>query len=418
MTGLTEKKYINNNMDNNITKKRIKLTNVQRRSAILERLVDKVPDVEEEMNVRNPQTKKYIKEKVNRKELAETVKDLYNERKITQSDKISRLIQDLIRIKTKTPIRQIQKVIDKANTARFKLKVLFFQDAKKMENETDEQYKERTKKYKMYKGYRQSDAMYVEVIANELRLKKLEAAKLIEDWEHKIDPRTGAITETNDKYHLFDEFIKILKTNEDCRRYLENQSSLPDALLLINFVPVDKKKKVMEFRLLDEKNTKSMTCKSMNSIYISTELDMTFDNFKEALDNKNYIENECWINTIMDYYGNTILSPDKALRYRFTRENLLDILKVNEETVKQGLSVNDVLPFFEKFRLPLKVFNELGQLIFKYEPENPHKQEKRCYVLIKGYHIYTMNQNLEKLRLKDVEDANLEIPQPSPNFLY
>ncbi len=138
-------------MDNNITKKRIKLTNVQRRSAFLERLVDKVPDVEEEMNVRNPQTKKYIKEKVNRKELAETVKDLYNERKITQSDKISRLIQDLIRIKTKTPIRQIQKVIDKANTARFKLKVLFFQDAKKMENETDEQYKERTKNIKCIK---------------------------------------------------------------------------------------------------------------------------------------------------------------------------------------------------------------------------------------------------------------------------
>ncbi len=95
----------------------------------------------------------------------------------------------------------------------------------------------------MYKGYRQSDAMYVEVIANELRLRKLEAAKLIEGWEHKMDPRTGAITESNDKYHLFKEFIKILKTNEDCRKYLENQSSLPDALLLINFVPVDKKKK-------------------------------------------------------------------------------------------------------------------------------------------------------------------------------
>jgi len=102
----------------------------------------------------------------------------------------------------------------------------------------------------------------------------------------------------------------------------------------------------------------------MNSIYISTELDMNFDNLKEALDNKNYIENECWINTIMDYYGDTILSPEKSLRYRFTRKQLLELLNVNEETIKQGLTVNEVLPFFEKFRLPLKVFNELGQFMF------------------------------------------------------
>ena len=130
----------------------------------------------------------------------------------------------------------------------------------------------------------------------------------------------------------------------------------------------------MEFRLLDIKAQNNLKHKSLNSIYISTELDVSFDNFKEALDNKNYIENECWINAFMDYYGNTILSPDKALRYRFTRENLLDILKVNEETVQQGLSVNDVLPFFEKFKLYLKVFNEAGRIIFKYTPDRPNKK--------------------------------------------
>ena len=154
----------------------------------------------------------------------------------------------------------------------------------------------------------------------------------------------------------------------------------------------------MEFRILDEKNQNSVRCKSINNTFIATELDINFDAIKEALDNKNYIEIECWINTIMDYYGNTILSPEKALRYRFTREKLLEILNVNEETIKLGLSVKEVLPLFEKFKLPLKVFNELGQLIFKHEPESPNKNEKRCYVLTKGNHIYTMNRNLEKLR--------------------
>ena len=68
----------------------------------------------------------------------------------------------------------------------------------------------------------------------------------------------------------------------------------------------------------------------------------------------------------MDYYGETSLSQSKSDRYRITREKLLNILNVSEDTIKNGLSVEDVVPFFEKFKLQLKVFNEVGKLIFKY----------------------------------------------------
>jgi hypothetical protein len=64
----------------------------------------------------------------------------------------------------------------------------------------------------------------------------------------------------------------------------------------------------------------------------------------------------------MDFYSDTILSPNKAVRYRITREKLLQILNVSEETVKDGLTVNDVVPFFEKFKLQLKLFNEVRKL--------------------------------------------------------
>jgi hypothetical protein len=118
----------------------------------------------------------------------------------------------------------------------------------------------------------------------------------------------------------------------------------------------------------------------------------------------------------MDYYGETILSPDRAVRYRITREKMLDILNVNEETIKEGLSVLQVVPFFEKFKLCLKVFDEIGKLIYKYIPDSPNKNEKRCYVQLKGNHIYTMNNNLEKLRLKDVDDDELCLYTPSSNY--
>jgi len=79
-----------------------------------------------------------------------------------------------------------------------------------------------------------------------------------------------------------------------------------------------------------------------------------------------------------------------------------------------------VYPFIKLFRfflykLCLKVFNELGTLIFRYIPNFPNKSEKRCYVQLKGNHIYTMNNNLETLKLKDV-DEQLCICAPSPNY--
>ena len=49
----------------------------------------------------------------------------------------------------------------------------------------------------------------------------------------------------------------------------------------------------------------------------------------------------------MDYYGDTILSPNKSDGYQITRQKLLDILNVSEDPIKNGLSVEDVVPFFE-----------------------------------------------------------------------
>ena len=100
--------FLNNNIDTSMSAE-FKNKNIKRRFENLQRIVSKVKDVEEEMNVRDKGTKKYIKEKVNRKQLAEQVLNLYKDRKITQSDKIERLIQDLIKVKTKTPIRRIKK---------------------------------------------------------------------------------------------------------------------------------------------------------------------------------------------------------------------------------------------------------------------------------------------------------------------
>ena len=99
--------YNNYNNNNNMTYNMSK--NFNYRLKRLETIVGKVKDVEEEVRVKDNKTKKFIKEKVNRKTLANDIKQLYEERKIRQSDKIERLLQDLIKTKTKIPIREIKK---------------------------------------------------------------------------------------------------------------------------------------------------------------------------------------------------------------------------------------------------------------------------------------------------------------------
>ena len=45
--------------------------------------------------------------------------------------------------------------------------------------------------------------------------------------------------------------------------------------------------------------------------YSSTHIDVSKSTFKEAIERQNYIEDECWINSIYDFYKDSLLRPDK-----------------------------------------------------------------------------------------------------------
>ena len=81
----------------------------------------------------------------------------------------------------------------------------------------------------------------------------------------------------------------------------------------------------------------------------------------EAMKKEHYRDQECWINTITDFYGDTLMN-DKKNRNVLTREKLLAILNKTEETVKLGISVKDVT-IFQQYRLQLRVFDVFGKII-------------------------------------------------------
>ena len=112
--------------------------------------------------------------------------------------------------------------------------------------------------------------------------------------------------------------------------------------------------------------------------YTTTELDLTASTFKDALAKTHYVRDECFLNSIYDFYKDNLLSATKQ-RNVITREVLLTTIGKTKAEVKQGLSIEDVLPFFVQFRLQLRVFDKFYKLVHKYDPPNRNHHNKTMY---------------------------------------
>ena len=82
---------------------------------------------------------------------------------------------------------------------------------------------------------------------------------------------------------------------------------------------------------------KSTSNVSINYRYIHTNVEISKDTFAEAIKQEHYIENECWINSIYDFYKDSLLRENR--RHRITRETILETIGHTEDTVKNGISL-------------------------------------------------------------------------------
>jgi len=142
--------------------------------------------------------------------------------------------------------------------------------------------------------------------------------------------------------------------------------------------------------------------------FSTTELDLTADTFKQAIERKNYVKDECFINCLYDFYKDSLLSADKK-RNVITRASILETIGKTEDNVKEGISIEDILPFFEKHRLQLRVFDRFYKLFFKYDPPNRNHHNKAMYCMQADGHIYTLNFERSKLEQIKESENDLEI---------
>ena len=126
---------------------------------------------------------------------------------------------------------------------------------------------------------------------------------------------------------------------------------------------------------------------------------MSEGTIQKAIKKGNYIENECWINSLTDFYSDTIMN--EKTRNRLTRDKIIEIIG-RENFSETGATIREMEAVFKKFNIQVRIFNFVNEIIYKYEPEKRNHHIKTFYAMVKNSHIYTLNHDLSKIQQKQL----------------
>ena len=222
------------------------------------------------------------------------------------------------------------------------------------------------------------------------------------------------ITQQRDK-PLFKKVMMFLKRDVDVKNALIELLNYTDAIIMYN---VDEAETTENYDVEDE-GLRDTTNISIYNFYHQTIIDTEKETVKEAIQNNNHKENECWINHLLETYEGTELTREKrgSLAKTLSRKKILELLNTTEEDIHEyGISINNMKKVFQFFNIPVKLYNYQCQLIFQYIPDGYKHNKKRIFTaLLKNNHIYPINGNQDRLFQLEGGKKSLDI-KASKNF--
>ena len=209
---------------------------------------------------------------------------------------------------------------------------------------------------------------------------------------------------------MFFKLYETLQTDREAHDELEFHKGYIDCIKLLSVERVDEE---TDFAPEKEKlkNTANL---GMYNIYIQTPLDPELETFKAAIQVKHYKENECWFNTITDWYKDTLMGEKRREKNRLTKESMPKIMNKTEGDFKMnGASMQDMV----SDGIQARIFNSFINPIFKYTPTKYNHDIPTLYALVKNNHIYTANDNLQMLRQMVTIRENQDVTvKASPDY--
>ena len=180
-------------------------------------------------------------------------------------------------------------------------------------------------------------------------------------------------------------------------------------LLVLKLITQKRVDNADAFKPQDEELTNTENV-SMYHRYIQTPLDPQYETFKEAIKVEHYVKNECWFNTLTDYYKDTLMGDKKREKNKLTKETMLNIINKTEEDFKtKGASITDMAKVFEHFNLQVRIYDVFNTLIYKRDPIKRNHHIPALYAIVKNNHIYTASDNMNMLRQMIPKSSNYNI---------
>ena len=199
-----------------------------------------------------------------------------------------------------------------------------------------------------------------------------------------------------DEHPLFKKVMMFLK------RELDSVVD-PDLLNYVDAIVIYTAEQVESTENFDveEEDLRETKNVSIYNNYHETWIDPEEETVREAIQNKTYNENGCWINALLETYKDTELTREKrgSLAKTLSRKKILELLDRTEENIHKGASIKAMKSVFEYFSIPVKLYDTWLNTIFRYIPRNYTKghSKKIFMAFIKNNHVYPINDNRERL---------------------
>ena len=200
---------------------------------------------------------------------------------------------------------------------------------------------------------------------------------------------------------IFSEWFKYFNSDEDFDTWMDVKPEHYIVGYLIHYAHRQtgniKMKTIRDYTPFEDELLQNTAIQTLYNKYIDTELNMDAITLEEMILQKGN-KNECWLNAIEQYYT-------KYPKIKSDRKSVMQIIGKND--ISNGLTVMDVLPFFEKYKIPMKIFNCIDELVY-YLP-GTNREIPIFYAVQKNKHITVMNYNIKSLSHKKPKEITIPI---------
>ena len=121
---------------------------------------------------------------------------------------------------------------------------------------------------------------------------------------------------------------------------------------------------------------------------------------------ENFKEKSCLLTAIIETYSEAFKQKKKdgrrQIKENLTYEYLCNLFGLECGEANIGCTLQEARPFFEKFRLGLKVFDIYNNVVEEYVPpiKNAHISPSTLYLITFNGHVFTLDENLKALQQK------------------